>query len=560
MNVWTRDVFDALQTRNSNKFLILTMIYLVLLSASIVISAIYVYARMAVQRRWREWLTNQLIDRWCKDGRYYQLNLVGGAPANPECRLADDVRIATEAPVDLVSGMIAAILSAATFVTVLWNIGGALTLHFDELVVTIPGFLVLAAIIHALAASGSTLLIGRRLIPMSEHKNQAEAEFRYDLSHIRENGESIALLQGELEERNSIAKSFNAVLCAWRNISIQTVGTTIVSQGSGYIAAVLPIVLCAPKFLDGAMTLGEVMQAASAFTIVLGAFNWLVDNYPRLADWTASARRIASLQISLDELDCAEVQRVKQISLNHAKGPALRLRKLSIRLGDRQLIAASELAIMPGERVLIIGGSGSGKSTLVRVLAGVWPWAEGQIEMPARSKLFCLPQRAYLPSGTLRRAVNYPDAPDSKSLEQLTDVLHRVGLGRLVEHVDEERSWDQVLSCGEKQRLSFARLLLHRPDIIVLDEATAALDHQSECELMELLCKELADATIVSIAHRPELETYHTRKFALQPGRRGTKLVSRTMLQNEPSNTESFRRWNSRFVNRTADHPDSVLM
>jgi putative ATP-binding cassette transporter len=335
MNVWTRDVFDALQTRNSNKFLILTMIYLVLLSASIVISAIYVYARMAVQRRWREWLTNQLIDRWCKDGRYYQLNLVGGAPANPECRLADDVRIATEAPVDLVSGMIAAILSAATFVTVLWNIGGALTLHFDELVVTIPGFLVLAAIIHALAASGSTLLIGRRLIPMSEHKNQAEAEFRYDLSRIRENGESIALLQGELEERNSIAKSFNAVLCAWRNISIQTVGTTIVSQGSGYIAAVLPIVLCAPKFLDGAMTLGEVMQAASAFTIVLGAFNWLVDNYPRLADWTASARRIASLQISLDELDCAEVQRVNQISHNHANGPALRLRKLSIRLVAR---------------------------------------------------------------------------------------------------------------------------------------------------------------------------------------------------------------------------------
>jgi putative ATP-binding cassette transporter len=200
---------------------------------------------------------------------------------------------------------------------------------------------------------------------------------------------------------------------------------------------------------------------------------------------------------------------------------------------------------MPGERVLITGGSGSGKSTLVRVLAGVWPWAEGQIEVPARSKLFCLPQRAYLPSGTLRRAINYPDAPDSKSLEQLTKVLHSVGLGRLVEHVDEERSWNQVLSCGEKQRLSFARLLLHRPDIIVLDEATAALDHQSECELMELLCKELADATIISIAHRPELETYHTRQFALQPGRRGTKLVSRTMLQNQPPNTESFP-WNSR--------------
>jgi putative ATP-binding cassette transporter len=215
---------------------------------------------------------------------------------------------------------------------------------------------------------------------------------------------------------------------------------------------------------------------------------------------------------------------------------------------------------MPGERVLITGGSGSGKSTLVRVLAGVWPWAEGQIEMPARSKLFCLPQRAYLPSGTLRRAVNYPDAPDSKSLEQLTEVLHRVGLGRLIEHVDEERSWDQVLSCGEKQRLSFARLLLHRPDIIVLDEATGALDSQSECELMELLSKELEDATIVSVGHRSELGTFHTRKFALQPRRRGTKLVSKTMLQNEPPSAESFLRWNSGVVNRTADHPEPVFM
>ena len=205
--------------------------------------------------------------------------------------------------------MVTAILLAATFVVVLWNIGGALTIHFGGNVVTIPGFLVFAAIVHALATSGAMLLVGRRLITVSEHKNQAEAEYRYVLTRIRENGESIALLKGEHEERNGIDRSFSAVLHAWQDICIQTVRTTIVSQSSGYIAGVLPIILCVPKFLTGAMTLGEVMQAASAFTIVLGAFNWLVDNYPRLADWTASARRVASLQISLDELDRAEVKR-----------------------------------------------------------------------------------------------------------------------------------------------------------------------------------------------------------------------------------------------------------
>jgi putative ATP-binding cassette transporter len=440
--------------------------------------------------------------------------------------------------------MVAAILLAATFVVVLWNIGGALTVHLGGIVVTIPGFLVVAAIVHALVASGAMLLVGRRLITVSESKNQAEAEYRYALARIRENGESIALLQGEHEERNGIDRSFRAVLHAWQNICIQTVRTTIVSQSSGYIAGVLPIILCAPKFLAGAMTLGEVMQAASAFTIVLGAFNWLVDNYPRLADWTASARRIASLQISLDELDRAEFQRVSRIDYSKASGPALRLRKLSVTLDERSLITTPDLTIMPGEKVLVTGESGSGKSTLVRVLAGLWPWGGGHIEIPAEAKLFCLPQRAYLPSGTLRRAANYPDAADSRSVEEIAKVLGKVGLGHLVEHLDEERAWDQMLSAGEKQRLAFARLFIHRPDIIVLDEATGALDSESEYELMDLLSKELEHATIVSIGHRSDLETFHSRKFVLQRGRRGAKLVSevyfrpKAVLPNVRSNVE----------------------
>jgi putative ATP-binding cassette transporter len=303
MNVWTRVIFDALQKRDSETVLFLSMVYLPLLGASVFFSVMQVYARMTTQRRWREWLNNHLIDRWLKNGRYYQLNLVGGAHKNPEYRLADDVRVATESPVDFVTGMTTAVLSAATFVVVLWTIGGALTLHFGGMTITIPGFLVVAAVIYAVAASGSMVVIGRRFITVSENKNQAEAEYRYVLTRVRENGESIALLQGEDEERSSVDKSLKAVLRAWRDICIQNMRTTIVSQTSGYIAPVLPIILCAPKFLDGSMTLGEVMQAASAFTIVQAAFNWLVDNYPRLADWTASARRVGSLLGSLDALD-----------------------------------------------------------------------------------------------------------------------------------------------------------------------------------------------------------------------------------------------------------------
>jgi len=553
MNVWTRGIFDALQERDSHTILFLSMVYLPLLAASVVFSVLQVYARMTIQRRWREWLTNQLINRWLKNGRYYHLNLVSDAPKNPEYRVADDVRVATGSPVDFVTGMITAVLSAATFIVILWTIGGALTIHLGARFITIPGFLVLAALIYAVAASGFMVFIGRHFIAVSENKNQAEAEYRCVLTRLRENAETIAILQGCGEERNGADKSFKTVLRAWRDICIQTMRTTIVSQTSSYIAPVLPIILCAPKFLDGAMTLGAVMQAAAAFTIVQGAFNWLVDNYPQLAEWTASARRVASVQNSLDELERAEIDRAGRINLCEGKGAALRLRNLSVTLDDRILDAGAEVAIMPGEKVLVTGESGSGKSTLVRAVAGLWPWGKGDIEMPAGAKLLLLPQRPYVPSGTLRRAANYPDADQSRSAEEISKAFKKVGLGHLVKQLDEERPWDQILSGGEKQRLAFARIFLHRPDIIVLDEATAALDSQSEGQLMKLLSQEFEHATVVSVGHRSELEPLHNRKIVIQRGPQGAKLVS-DVFPKPASRLPSkgfLSRWNSSLADRT---------
>jgi putative ATP-binding cassette transporter len=535
MNVWTRVLFDALQNRDSNTVLFLSMLYLPLLAASVFLSVMQVYARMTTQRRWREWLNNHLLDHWLKNGRSYQLNLVRGAHENPEYRVADDVRMATEAPVDFVTGMTTAVLSAVTFIVVLWTVGGALTVHLGGMVITIPGFLVIAAAVYAVAASGSMLVIGRRFISVSEDKNQAEAEYRYLLTRLRENGESIALLQGEEEERSGVDKSLATVLRAWRDICIQYMRTTIVSQTSGYIAPILPIILCAPKFLDGSMTLGEVMQAASAFAIVQGAFNWLVDNYPRLAEWTASARRVASLQVSLDALERGEIGRGGRINRGEGKSAALRLRNLSVTLDDgTAVVDGAEVTIMPGEKVLVTGESGAGKSTLMRAVAGVWPWGEGDIEIRRGAKLFFLPQRPYVPIGTLRRAANYPDLADSRSLAEIANVLKKVGLGHLAGRLEEEAAWDQILSGGEKQRLAFARIFLHRPDIIVLDEATAALDSPDQHQLMELLSQEFEEATIISVGHRPELAAFHGRKIVLKRGRAGARLVNDVFLIPKP--------------------------
>jgi putative ATP-binding cassette transporter len=284
------------------------------------------------------------------------------------------------------------------------------------------------------------VFIGRRFVTVSENKNQAEAEFRYVLTRLSENGESIAVLGGEGEERNAVNASLRNVLRRWRDICWQTMRTTIVSQTSSYVAPVLPVLLCAPKFLDGSMSLGEVMQAASAFTIVQSAFNWLVDNYPRLADWTASARRVSSLMVSLDNLERSEESEdVGRIERSETEEAALRLRDLSVTLEDgTEVVKDAEVAIAPGERVLVAGESGTGKSTLVRAIAGLWPWGEGKVEVASGTKLLLMPQRAYVPVGTLRRAATYPEPAKSKSVAAVAKAFRLVGLDHLTEQIDEE--------------------------------------------------------------------------------------------------------------------------
>ncbi|MFZ2159898.1 MAG: ABC transporter ATP-binding protein/permease [Bradyrhizobium sp.] len=546
INLWNRAIFDAIEKRDAAVVLHLTAVFFPLAIGSVLLGVVQVYTRMGIQRRWRAWLTSSVISRWLKNGRYYQLNLVSGDHQNPEYRIAEDLRVATDAPVDFATGVTSAFLSATTFIIVLWTIGGALTLTIAGATVTIPGFLVVAAVLYAAIASGSMVVIGRNFVAISESKNQTEAEYRYALMRVRENGESIALLGGEEEERSGIDRSFGKVLKEWALLCGQHMRTTIVSQGSSLIAPVIPILLCAPKFLEGSMTLGQVMQAASAFTIVQSAFGWLVDNYPRLAEWNAGARRIASLMMSLDGLERAETgEGLNRIKRGETEGNTmLRLNDLSVTLDDgTAVVGEAEILIEPGEWVLVSGESGTGKSTLVRAIAGLWPWGGGSVDFHGDRRLFMLPQKPYVPSGTLRRAAAYPAAAEDWSIEQIGEALDKVGLGQLKGRIEEEAPWDQTLSGGEKQRLAFARRFLHRPDIIVLDEATSALDDRSQDKLMELLNEELKDATVVSVAHRAELEAFHSRKITLERRKGGAKFVSDIDLIPRDSRRRLLGRW-----------------
>ncbi len=492
LNVWHRAMFDALDKRDGSGVLYQSMIFFPLILASVSVAAAATYAKLTLQRRWRDWLNAHVLDQWLTSGRFFS-----------------------------------AVISAITFIGVLWFIGGELTIPVGSTMLRIPGFLVIAAFVYAVLASGSMVSIARGFVVVAENKNQAEAEYRYALTRLRENGESIAMLGGESEERAGLDAAFTTVRRRWRELMMQYIRTTIVSQTSSGLAPIIPILLCAPKYVGGTMTLGEVMQAASAFVIVQTAFNWLVENYPRLADWTASARRLASLLVSLDHLERADREETTgRIVRKQAEDGALRLRDLSVTLNDGSAVVnEADVAITPGEKVLVVGESGTGKSTLVRAIAGLWPWGGGEILIKFEG-LFLMPQQPYVPLGTLRRAATYPLSPESIDDAVVRKTVEEVGLGHFLDRLDEEDTrWEHILSGGEMQRLAFARALIQRPNIIVMDEATAALDPLSQEQLMQLVLERLPEATVVSVGHRAELEAFHTRKLVLEYHPEGARLV-----------------------------------
>jgi putative ATP-binding cassette transporter len=527
LNVWNRELFDAMEKKDGAAVLWQSGLFVPLAVASVTIAVIVVWARMRTQRRWRAWLTEEVGDRWLDKGRYYQLNLVAGDHTNPEGRLTDDTRVATEAPVDLAVGILSAFLTSVTFIGVLWAVGGNLDINWNGADWHIPGYLVIAVVIYCILISGGMLLIARSFVPTAERKNQSEADLRYALTRLRENGESIAILGGEEEERAGLAKLLSNVVRAWAKLAGQYMRTMFVSHGNFVIASVIPVILCSPKYLDGSMTLGQVMQAAAAFIQVQYAFNWIVDNYPRLAEFAASARRVANLMVSLDKLDAADVSAIKRGEVAGERA-AIRLKDVSVELTDGTVVIDdADVVVQLGEKVLLAGDSGSGKSTLVRAISGLWPWGEGEISLKPGARLFMMPQRPYVPLGTLRRAATYPQAADSLDDAAVRQALEKVGLGHVIERLEEEDvAWDQVLSGGEKQRLGFARLLLEKPDIVVMDEATSALDTESQAKLMSMLGEELPDLAVISVGHRAELEQFHERKLNLVKQKGGARLTS----------------------------------
>lgn len=521
LSFFNRDWFDAIQAKNSGEFWrLLFQVWVPLVAILIASNFIEFLIVSAFKIRWRSWLTTRLIGRWLDDGAHYRLQF-GGRVDNPDQRISEDIRKYIETTYSLTISMIQQISSLVSFSVILWNLSANLKLPGVE--TQIPGLLFWIALLYAAVGTFVTHMIGRRLIQLNFQQELYEADFRFGLARLREYGEPIALLSGEKAEKERLGFQFGQVIRNFFSIVRVQKWLSAFIQLYGSSNSIVPIVITAPFYFAGQITLGVLTQTSQAFARVDAALSFFIDRYSMLADFKAVVDRLESFETSLDKAHAIKAE--SRIRLTGKGGDDLRASNLALSLpnGD-QVVSAPDLTLRAGERTLLVGPSGSGKSTLFRAIAGIWPFGDGEIAIPSGKSVMLLPQRPYLPLGTLRDAVIYPGVAGSFADGEIVEALKAARLPHLTELLDEEAFWVQVLSLGEQQRVAVARALLAKPDWLFLDEATAALDEPLEEAIYEVIRTHLPGTTLVSIGHRSTLRAMHDRVIAMKPSQLGGRV------------------------------------
>ncbi len=519
-NYWYKDFYNALQAKDEPEFWRQLLKFTVLAFTWIIAGVYEVYLQQMLLIEWRTWLNDRTLADWLKDRAYYRLQLLDRGTDNPDQRIAEDLRFFVEYTLSLGVGLISAVATLVAFVSILWTLSGVLSFTFAGTHLSIAGYMVWAAVLYAIAGSWLTHMIGRPLIRLNFDQQRFEADYRFSLVRLRENSEGVALYRGEAEETENFRTRFANVITNWWGIMRKQKQLGFFTSSYSQLAVVFPFVVAAPRFFSGAIALGGLMQIASAFGQVQNALSWFIGAYTQFASWKATVDRLTGFAASLSQVR-EEAARLDGERVEGAVS-TLALDEVALALPQgRPLLAPTTLALKRGEHVLVTGPSGAGKSTLFRSLAGIWPYWKGKIALPHGGRLLFLPQKPYLPIGTLKHAVCYPGDHKVIGDGEVREALSAVGLGRFADELDRNENWAQVLSGGEQQRLAFARALLNHPDWLFLDEATSALPDEDQAALYRLLGERLPGTTLVSIGHRASLAGFHERRLAWQASGEG---------------------------------------
>lgn len=513
LNGWNNDFYNALQQRAFESFWPLIGQFAGFAFLHIIFAVYAVYVRQILEIKWRNWMTDKYLDRWLGHQTYYRLQVAGQDDMdNPDQRIADDVNSFVNLTLGLFVGVLKQATSLVAFVVILWNLSGSLDIPLGDTVLSVPGYMVFVTLIYSVVGTWLAHKVGRKLIRLNYDQQRFEADFRFSMVRVRENSESVAFYGGEKPELQNFRERFALVIGNFWGLMKRTKLLNFYVNGYAQIAIIVPVLMCAPQYFNGTMQLGGFMQTISAFGRVQDALSYFVESYDSIAQYVAVIRRLGGFAGHMEEAEAL----TSSFDFTKNTSNALQLWQMDIALPDgRQLAEKLSIAVPAGKRLLISGGSGAGKSTLLRAIAGIWPYGTGEISLPTGWRTMFLPQRPYLPLGSLRRAIYYPQPVPENADDNLTGLLERFGLQNLAGQLDAVDDWSRILSLGEQQRLAFIRILLLRPDIVFLDESTSALDEPREAQAYDILHQMLPQMAVVSVGHRSSLLNCHDKQLVL---------------------------------------------
>ncbi len=526
INSWYKEFWDTIQNYDIDGFKHQLIIFVILASIHVVVSVYNAYLKSCLAINWRTWLTGKTMTRWLESDNYYKLQLADKNTDNPDQRIAEDLNMFVSSTIVLIIGTATDLAMMISFGVVLWQLSSAVDITVMGMSIRLPdGYMCYLALLYAILGTALTFYLGKPLVKLNFRQQRYEADFRFSLIRVRENSESIALYKGEEEENKYLRQSFSDLVANYIKLIVCTKRLGFLTLGYSQTAVIFPMLISAPLYFAKIITMGSIMQISSAFGRVQDSLSTLVSNFTSWASWKSVVDRLALFYLSMEEV---EKLRCIAIEKNATK---LEVRDLQIKSPrDKLLLEHVNLDLSSGESLLIRGASGCGKSTLIKALAGIWPYTQGQVRYLNEAKVLFLSQKPYLPQGSLRLAASYPSAPiEDGRTEQFFKL---VGLEHLIPHLDEVDTWSHILSLGEQQRVAIVRALLNQPDMLFLDEASSAMDEQSEALVYDLLNQYLPHCIMISVCHRSTLIAKHKLVLTYQNDAKYTI---------EPSNEDSIK-------------------